>query len=71
MQGSQTSQGQEPRYLKVGPGKRSRVIYRQSDIICWLDRQSFASTSEYTTYALTTRGLCPRTPGIFGDSDGA
>jgi hypothetical protein len=42
-------EGTGPRYLKVGPGKRSRVIYRQTDIIGWLDRQSFASTSEYTT----------------------
>ena len=42
-------EGTGPRYLKVGPGKRSRVIYRQTDIIAWLDRQSFASTSEYTT----------------------
>ena len=42
-------EGTGPRYLKVGPGKRSRVIYRQSDIMTWLDRQSFASTSEYTT----------------------
>ena len=42
-------EGTGPRYLKVGPGKRSRVIYRQTDIITWLDRQSFASTSEYTT----------------------
>ena len=42
-------EGTGPGYLKVGPGKRSRVIYRQSDIVAWLDRQSFASTSEYTT----------------------
>lgn len=40
-------QGTGPRYLKVGPGKRSRVLYRQAEIDAWLDKQSFGSTSEY------------------------
>jgi hypothetical protein len=31
---------------------------------------AFASTYEYTIPAITTRGLRPRTPGIFEDSDG-
>lgn len=39
--------GTGPRYLKAGPGKRSRVLYRQSDILAWLDRQTYGSTSEY------------------------
>jgi hypothetical protein len=42
-------EGTGPRYLKIGPGERSRVISCQSDNIGWLDRQSFASTLEYTT----------------------
>ena len=40
-------QGTGPRYLKVGPGKRSRVLYRQVEIDIWLEKQSFGSTSEY------------------------
>ena len=40
-------EGTGPRYLKAGPGKRSRVLYRQSDILAWLEQQSFGSTSEY------------------------
>lgn len=39
--------GTGPRYLKAGPGKRSRVLYRQSDILAWLERQTYGSTSEY------------------------
>lgn len=40
--------GTGPRYLKVGPGKRSRVLYRQSEVLAWLERQSYGSTSEYS-----------------------
>jgi excisionase family DNA binding protein len=40
-------QGTGPRFLKVGPGKRSRVLYRQTEIDAWLEKQSFGSTSEY------------------------
>lgn len=39
--------GTGPRYIKAGPGKRSRVLYRQSELLAWLDRQSYGSTSEY------------------------
>jgi predicted DNA-binding transcriptional regulator AlpA len=39
--------GTGPRYLKVGPGKRSRVLYRQSEVLAWLERQTYGSTSEY------------------------
>ncbi len=42
-------EGTGPRYLKVGPGKRSRVIYRQQDILTWLEAFHFSSTSEYST----------------------
>jgi predicted DNA-binding transcriptional regulator AlpA len=40
-------EGTGPRFLKVGPGKRSRVIYRQQDVSEWIDRFRFGSTSEY------------------------
>lgn len=40
-------EGNGPRYLKVGPGKRARVLYRQADIETWLAKYSFGSTSEY------------------------
>lgn len=40
-------EGTGPRYLKVGPGKRSRVLYRQADVLAWLEEHSFGSTSEY------------------------
>lgn len=39
--------GTGPRYIKVGPGKRSRVLYRESDVADWLNRYQFGSTSEY------------------------
>ncbi len=39
--------GTGPRYLKVGPGKRSRVLYRQQDVEDWLAKFHFGSTSEY------------------------
>ena len=40
--------GTGPRYLKVGPGKRARVLYRIPDIEAWLLEFNFESTSEYT-----------------------
>lgn len=40
-------QGTGPRFLKVGPGKRSRVLYRLGEINAWLEKQSYGSTSEY------------------------
>ena len=40
-------QGTGPRFIKAGPGKRSRVLYRLAEINAWLEKQSFGSTSEY------------------------
>lgn len=40
-------EGTGPKYLKVGPGKRSRVLYRERDILSWLEANEFSSTSEY------------------------
>lgn len=39
--------GTGPRYFKVGPGKRSKVVYRVSDLETWLQQFQFGSTSEY------------------------
>jgi predicted DNA-binding transcriptional regulator AlpA len=39
--------GTGPRYIKVGPGKKSRVLYREADVIAWIDKFQFGSTSEY------------------------
>jgi hypothetical protein len=39
--------GTGPKYYKAGPGKRSRVLYRQSDILAWLTERTYGSTSEY------------------------
>ena len=40
-------QGTGPRFIKAGPGKRSRVLYRLAEIDHWLQAQSYGSTSEY------------------------
>jgi hypothetical protein len=39
--------GTGPRYLKAGPGKRARVLYRSVDLETWISQFSYASTSEY------------------------
>ena len=39
--------GTGPRYIKVGPGKKSRVLYREADVVAWIDQYQFGSTSEY------------------------
>lgn len=41
-------EGTGPRYLKVGPGKKSRVLYRQQEVMVWLEQFNFGSTSEYS-----------------------
>ena len=40
--------GEGPRYIKAGPGKRAKVLYRESDLTAWLEQFSFGSTSEYS-----------------------
>ena len=39
--------GTGPTYLKVGPGKKARVLYRLEDIDAWLEQYAFSNTSEY------------------------
>lgn len=40
--------GTGPRYFKLGPGLRARVVYRLDDLYAWIDR-SFLATSEYSS----------------------
>jgi len=40
-------EGGGPRFLKAGRGKRARVLYREEDLITWLESVSFTTTSEY------------------------
>jgi len=39
--------GNGPRYFKLGPGRRSKVVYRRDDLDSWLSEFQFKSTSEY------------------------
>jgi hypothetical protein len=39
--------GTGPRYFKLGPGKRSKVVYKYNDLDSWLGGFGFRSTSEY------------------------
>ncbi|MEM7620188.1 MAG: helix-turn-helix domain-containing protein [Pseudomonadota bacterium] len=39
--------GDGPRFMKAGTGKRSRVLYKTSDISEWLENNAYHSTSEY------------------------
>ncbi len=39
--------GDGPRFMKAGNGKRSRVLYKNSDITEWLEGNAYQSTSEY------------------------
>ena len=40
--------GNGPRFLKAGTGKRSRVLYRLEDVQSWLESQAYHSTSEFS-----------------------
>ena len=40
--------GSGPQFFKAGPGLRSRVLYRQSDLENWLEGFVYKSTSEYS-----------------------
>jgi len=39
--------GKGPRYYKLGPGKRSKVVYRSEDLGEWISQFGYHSTSEY------------------------
>lgn len=39
--------GGGPPYLKLGRGRTSKVVYRESDLLEWLKAQEFSETSEY------------------------
>ncbi|MDQ8699262.1 helix-turn-helix domain-containing protein [Hyphomicrobium sp. LHD-15] len=38
--------GNGPIFIKLGAGKRARVVYRRTDLETWLDGRSRNSTSE-------------------------
>ncbi len=38
--------GWSPPYVKAGPGKRSKVLYRRGDLEAWLKQFSKTSTSD-------------------------
>jgi hypothetical protein len=40
-------EGTGPKYFKVGPGKRAKVVYRIDDAEAWISRFGYTSTSEY------------------------
>ena len=39
--------GNGPRYFKLGPGKRSKVVYKREDLEMWVVGFAYKSTSEY------------------------
>jgi len=39
--------GGGPRYLKLGRGKGSKVLYRKSEIMRWLESREYGLTAEY------------------------
>lgn len=39
--------GGGPPYLKLGRGRTSKVLYRESDLVDWLKGQEFGETSQY------------------------
>ncbi len=39
--------GHGPRYFKLGPHRRSKVVYRKADLETWLAKFGFGATSEY------------------------
>lgn len=40
-------QGTGPKFIKVGPGKRAKVLYRAEDLREWLSATVYRSTAEY------------------------
>lgn len=46
-------QGKGPCFRKLGAGKQAPVRYVEDDVVAWLDKQSFASTSAYSSAAQT------------------
>ena len=39
--------GTGPRYRKLGPSRRARVVYSEEDLMKWVDQYGYSSTSEY------------------------
>ena len=45
--------GHGPSFVKLGRAKQAPVRYQRSAVAAWLEQQSFASTSAYSTAAQT------------------
>ena len=56
-------EGTGPRYLKVGPGKHSRVIYRQSDIVAGSTGRVSPLRQSIQHRRLPRGGSAPAPPG--------
>lgn len=41
------SNGGGPRFIKLGPGKRAKILYLRTDIDQWLASRTFRVTAEY------------------------
>ena len=56
--------GKGPCFRKLGAGKQAPVRYAESDVLAWLDEQSFVSTSAYSPAGRTSaKSLsCPPRP---------
>lgn len=49
--------GKGPKFVKLGDTKQSGVVYDEEDVLAWLTRRKFRSTSAYAAQA-----LAPPTP---------
>ncbi len=44
--------GKGPKFVKLGDTKQSGVVYDEEDVLAWLARRKFRSTSAYAAQAL-------------------
>jgi len=48
--------GQGPRFVRLGPPRRGRVVYSMQDVQHWLASRAFRSTSEEQARGANTEG---------------
>ena len=46
--------GKGPKFIKLGDGKKSGVVYFEADVLAWLEQRKFASTSAYSPHGRTS-----------------
>ncbi len=49
------TKGKGPRYFKLGDAMQSAVVYDEEDILAWLARHRFRSTSAFTQSVVDTQ----------------